>query len=95
MILSGKKKEEYRDGSRYWIARLTCNLEYIDNIESFNYIPPVFKEFDKIIFKNGYSKDAPSFEIECKGIEIGFGKKEWGAEQNKKYFILKLGNIIS
>ena len=48
--------------------------------------------FGKIKFTNGYAKNSPSFEIECKGIEIREGKAEWGAEPEVKYFVLKLGN---
>lgn len=51
------------------------------------------KNYDYILFKNGYSKNSPSFLIELKNIKIGKGKPEWGACQNKVY-ILSLGKII-
>ena len=78
MILSGKKKEEYRDISRYWNRRLMglCTNDIKDTI---------------IVFSNGYAKNRPQFEIELLNIEIGIGILEWGAEPHKKYFILKLG----
>lgn len=53
-----------------------------------------FKPFDTITFSNGYSKNRPQFQIEFKGIEIGRGNPEWGAEPWEKYFVLKLGNLI-
>ena len=52
-----------------------------------------FKEYDLIEFKNGYSKNSPQFTIELKGINIGKGKNDWGAENDKLYFVLKLGKI--
>ena len=48
----------------------------------------------KINFKNGYSKNAACFIVELKRIEIREGKEEWGAEKGKKYFVLKLGEIL-
>lgn len=53
-----------------------------------------FKAFDSITFSNGYSKDRKQFEIEFKGIEIREGEEKWGAEKGKKYFVIKLGDII-
>lgn len=103
MILSGEKKEEYREIKEYWGKRLLCGIglspqffghgfSRIDRIQS---IPQAYyKKFEIIRFKNGYSKNAPSFEIECKGIDIGHGLIAWGAEPNKEYFVIKLGNII-
>lgn len=55
----------------------------------------VLKDFDTITFSNGYATDRPQFDIELKGIEIKEGKPEWGAEPGKKYFVLKLGEILN
>lgn len=54
-----------------------------------------FKHYDRVQFRNGYAKNAPTMTVECKGIEIGEGKPEWGAEIGKKYFVNKLGNVLS
>ena len=51
-------------------------------------------DFDSITFSNGYAKNRPQFKIEIKGFEIKEGKKDWGAEKNKKYFTFKLGGLI-
>lgn len=48
--------------------------------------------YTNIQFRNGYSKDAPTITLECKGIEIREGKEEWGAVPGEKYFLIKLGN---
>lgn len=52
-----------------------------------------FKQFTAIQFTNGYSKNSPTFQIECKGISIGKGNPEWGGT-DKEVFILSLGKII-
>jgi hypothetical protein len=98
LIRSGEKKEEYREIKKYWIDRLAeySMIEYsgtiaeglIDNVTVFEY-----KHFDIIRFTNGYGKNAPTFDIECKSISIGTGKPEWGGEGQT--FIISLGKIIS
>lgn len=52
------------------------------------------KHFDYIHFTNGYGKDKDSFVIECDGISIWKGKECWGAEKDKFYFVISLGDII-
>jgi len=66
----------------------------IFDINDFNEIMP--KDFEEIKFYNGghFSDKLPNFKMELKGIEISKGKEEWGAEKDKYYFVLKLGNII-
>lgn len=86
MIASGEKKEEYREIKDYWIKRLKDR--------SLNEPFHAFKEFDKIIFKNGYSKNAPTLVVEYKGIKIGKGNPEWGAK-DEVCFCIKLGRILN
>jgi len=106
MIFSGEKKEEYRDLTNYWFKRL-CDMKVqcedspvsltkgevystlSQNSDILNH--DLIKYFDNIIFSNGYAKDRPQFKIECKGIEIKEGCKEWGAIPGQKYFVIKLG----
>ena len=68
-ILSGKKKIEYREIKPYWTKRLFDS----DGKP---------KQFDFILFKNGYSKGARSMKVEFKGLRIG-----------KEYEIL-LGEVL-
>ena len=95
MIASGEKKEEYREVKDYWMKRLAgikgCGTSY--NFALLNNNENKCIHYDAIYFKNGYSKNAPSFTIECKGIYIDEGKKKWGAP-NHRVFIIKLGNKI-
>lgn len=80
-----------QDGNRCYHANEFKNQDSIDFILELCY---GFNRFDTITFSNGYAKDRPQFEIELKGIRIGEGNPEWGAEPGKQYFILELGDII-
>jgi len=93
MILSGEKKEEYREVKDYWIRRLA-------NVKGHNYTwvkdkgyIKIKNVFDIVKFKNGYAKDSPCMEVECKGIKIDQGKKKWGAP-DYRVFVIKLGKIL-
>ena len=68
--------------------------EYRD-IKPYYNIRLIGKEYDTVVFRNGYARDAPSLTIELKTIRFGTGNPEWGAEANKKYFVLYLGKIIN
>lgn len=77
LILSGEKKEEYRERKKYWIRRLLYGDDVITHL--------------KLI--NGYGRDKPYIVVELKGIGVGTGKEEWGAIPGEEYFILDLGEI--
>ena len=117
MILSGEKKEEYREIKPYWVRRLIWIHqemefqvfdEFVNDIknqlglkqrhgsmdELLKYFISEFACFNKIIFRNGYSKNSPTIEIEFKGIEIGVGMYVLGAP-NYPVFIIKLGKILA
>jgi len=81
MTLSGVKKEEYREINPFWEIRLKWNTQEID-------------KFEVTRFMNVMAKNAPVFTIENKGIRIGEGNPEWGAEPGKKYFIIMHGEVL-
>lgn len=94
MILSGGKREEYREIKPYWERRLcrefdptTKRAVVIDGRNS-------FKKFNTVTFSNGYSNDSRKMIIGIECIEIGYGVSEWGAPPYHRVFIIKLGNII-
>lgn len=89
MILSGEKKEEYREIKSYWLTRFKYYCNHEDMTHELNY------DFDTITFKNGYSKNSPSFVIEL--IDISFGKavEEWSDNWQGEVFVLKLGKLIT
>lgn len=93
MILSGEKKEEYRETTAYWMKRFgkvfgecAYGIVYSKCFETKSCI-------SEILFRNGYSKDSPSFIAKCT-LSIGEGKEEWGAERGKQYFVLTINEIL-
>jgi hypothetical protein len=97
MIASGDKKEEYREIKEYWIKRF-CethkgavggDLRNKHKAECYT-----IKKFDTVIFKNGYSSNAPKISFEITEIEIDRGNSNWGAERGKYYFVIKLGDRV-
>lgn len=99
MILSGEKKEEYREIKPYWDKRFETWLEIPKGEMDFFFryilrdkkIPmPILP----ILFRNGYSKTSPSFIANCT-LSVGTGKGEWGAELGKEYFVLTVKDILN
>lgn len=85
MILSGEKKEEYREIKPYYNSRFNNENNYSNWMQY----------LDKIIlikFRNGYSSKSLTVGCCCKIIK-GYGKEEWGAERNKEYYVLKILNV--
>ena len=82
MILSGEKKEEYREIKQYWTMRFLN--EFGLNFQG---------EVRNIVFRNGYSKNSPAILCNCK-LRVGTGKIEWGAEQGNEYYILEILEIL-
>lgn len=79
MIVSGEKKEEYREIKPYYDTRFKkiFGLAYKDKTA-------------EIIFRNGYSKVSPEIKCKCIFKGKGTGKPEWGAEEGKEYYILEI-----
>ena len=104
MILSGEKKEEYREIKEYYETRfqnlfgaLTIYPSSIFSHRS-KYellqgeaVPEEIRKdsVQEIIFRNGYSKDSKAIKARCR-LRIGEGKSEWGAEPDKQYYILEI-----
>lgn len=108
MIASGEKTEEYREIKPYWAARFTWH-EHHERITCINSLEDeiyrdasrgargtgVFKQWwDVVEFRNGYSQDSPIIRLKFKRLAYGFGRTEWGAEPDKKYFVIKLGERL-
>lgn len=79
MILSGEKKEEYREIKPYYDVRFRNVWGY----------PAYWGNPQRVMFRNGYSKNSPAIIVDCR-LSIKTGKVEWGAEPNKKYFVLSI-----
>ena len=107
MILSGEKKEEYRDIKEYYETRfqnlfgaLTVHSvsAFSDN-EEYTLLQGEFvikqirkDSIQEIIFRNGYSKDSKAIKARCR-LRTGKGRPEWGAEPDKQYYILEILNV--
>ena len=85
MIISGEKKEEYREITPYYESRFK-------NLWKGSLIGGLAER--EIMFRNGYSKNSPSFIAKC-SAKIGIGNPKWGAEEGKAYYILEIHEINS
>lgn len=86
MIISGEKKEDYREIKQYYDSRFQ-NYFYNGKIRISKNL--VDKE---VVFRNGYEKTSP--KVKCLiHLTKGEGKKEWGAIQGKKYYVLEILKI--
>lgn len=94
MILLGKKKEEYREIKPYYKGRFFGLFDIIDECNGELINPFEENPEREIMFRNGYSKNSPSFIAKCT-LSIGNGKTEWGSEPGKQYFILTINEILT
>lgn len=97
MIVSGEKKEEYREIKPYYDSRFMNEFGaiFVDGEMVHGEVLPeeIRKDWPvEVMFRNGYAKTSPSVICECT-LSIGEGKKEWGAEKEKKYYVLKICNV--
>ncbi len=95
MILSGEKKEEYREHNGYYFTRFSNLFGFMEyNGEIVRHIPEITRnQIQSICFRNGYSSSSPYFIARC-SIRLGKGKVLWGAEPEKEYYILTIHGVI-
>ena len=85
MILSGEKKEEYREIKPYYRTRL-YHEGFLDQYG----LPTLWEDW--VLFRNGYFKNSPSFKALCT-VDIAEGRAEWGAEPGKEYYRLHIKEV--
>ncbi len=95
MILSGKKKEEYREIKPYWTTRIihwmgfpNAETESVKDLLRLH----VTDRRRSVILRNGYGRDAPEVEVICK-LSIGTGREEWGADPKTEYYRFHIEDI--
>lgn len=88
LIVSGKKREEYREIKPYWENRLCHKKGFKINGEWFQPDQVV------IIFSNGYRKDRKQIACFPNAIKIKKGKTDWGAKEGKLYFAIQLSYTV-
>lgn len=64
------------------------NLDNLKTLIASHHLEFRYQRGDFVEFALGYSKDRPTMIKTIKAITIGKGKKEWGANPNKDYFII-------
>lgn len=85
MILTGEKREEYRDVKPYYTTRLNKIFNMVDDI-------PLDYAETQVRFTNGYGYKVPAFIADCH-LEKRTGRKEWGAEPDTEYYVLVIEKI--
>ena len=88
MILSGEKKEEYREIKTYYTSRFISHglIAKTSDGETICLGP----EF--VVFRNGYSSTSPAC-LALVYVMEGTGNPEWGAEKDKEYYVLKIVKV--
>ena len=106
MIVACEKTEEYREIKPYWVARLFKNNSNIVDMKYLasglagrtdllkKYIDAqriVLKQYNHVLFINGYRKDSQRIEKEIESITIGKPKKGLcpGKWLDHDFFIIK------
>lgn len=86
MYIENFKKEDYRAITPYWDKRL---LKYYTG----DYTNPIYKEFDFVDIRNGYTKKRIVFK--CDGIEIKKPNPYWSPPEfhNIDFFAIKMGRM--
>lgn len=85
MIYDGIKTEEYREIGDYWQKRF-FNIGLLEKDGK-----PVEGAAAHVIFKNGYGEKAPELLARVQ-LRIGEGKRKWGAEPGREYYVLTIGD---
>lgn len=85
MILTGEKKEEYREIKPYWKKRFQSS-GLLDGCG----LPTGFQT--NVLFQNGYSRQSPKAVASVK-LHIAKGREDWGAEKDVDYYVLRITHI--
>ena len=91
-IVSGEKKEEYREIKPYWIKRLTTNCEVVYDVVAETYCGKVlYRPYTHVLFVNGYGDDKPRIEKEIESIDIDRPRKGWCPDDflGKEFFVIR------
>ena len=91
MIVSGEKKEEYREIKPYYTVRFRNAMYGVGRVRASD---PEYLGWNWIILRNGYNRNAPFVYAKVK-IRIGKGKPEWGAEPDTDYYVLEILDLMS
>lgn len=93
MIMSGEKREEYREIKPYWEKRLEifpARLQAEEAMAS-GKVGYLSHFVGQCKIRAGYNKTSPTAIISY-WVDVGSGKTEWGAEPDAKYYRLHIVN---
>lgn len=79
MIISGEKREEYREFKQYYHSR----IGYLTR----------GNQIIKVMFRNGQKYNSPAVICRCT-VTVGKGIEKWGAIPDTNYYILKIIEIL-
>ena len=97
-IVSGEKKEEYREIKKYWVSRLVNQQSESGDVlfdEFGGYCRVIgkmeYNSYTHVLFINGYRKDSPRIEKKIESITIGKPKKGLCPDKwlDTEFFIIK------
>lgn len=95
LIASGEKKEEYREIKPYWMEKLLSSYSVSMKPNSKLLKSGTLREFDVVLFQNGYRDDAPKMYVEFKGVHIGKPNPRWSdGSVPEECFVIQLGRIL-
>jgi hypothetical protein len=87
------KLEEYREISDYWSRIFVTGTGNVIRVKiKGNYWLP---HEVAIVFSNGYTPNRRQMLVQISGISKAAGIVKWGAQFNKEYFNIRLGQILA
>lgn len=102
MIVSGIKREEYREIKPYWTKRIAglCSWCWkkkvvkncLDECDGLKYIQRHFRKINFVRFHRGYTSTTTAFAV--REVAIDMGNPEWGAKAGKLYYVIRLGEKL-
>lgn len=96
MILTGEKKEEYREVKPYYTIRfrqfVTLNPDVPNHV-----VEEIFRnaagkggvKYRNVIIRNGYSWHSAAMRVTGR-VMIRQGRPDWGAEEGREYYVLTI-----
>lgn len=95
-LMRSKNKILYLTLHWKWFEMIAKGIKLEEYREINNYWRPRLTghNFTHVQFRNGYHRDAPVMLVKITSINIKTGLQEWGAEPQKKYFTIELGQVI-
>lgn len=98
MILSGEKKEEYREFKPYWIRRLLGDKNAYSDPWPEQTEPMYFEnplKIETLTLTNGYGKDRPQLIVELVNIDLKHPNPAWCPPGTTGlWFALQLGKVL-